>query len=185
MLVRIAALVAVDAPPVSYAFNLEAAGDLQIDPERVRGVLAAVAPIVGTARIASATSKIVRAVELELEVAELEAETEDKAQVKTGLSPSSEGDNPSRMVARRDRRLGLYAAGMHDALQGREGARLGRRLSRPLRHPLGRAHSAGQVLNCIASLRSHEFLSPAGWIYSASHKKGRDQCSPLLEPGTD
>jgi hypothetical protein len=79
MLVRIAALVAVDAPPVSYAFNLEAAGGLEIDPERVRGVLAAVAPIVGTARIASATSKIARALELELEVAELEAESEDEA----------------------------------------------------------------------------------------------------------
>src|SRR6478609_1191808 len=72
ILVRIAALVAVDAPPVSYALNLEAAGDLEIDPERVRGVLAAVAPIVGTARIASATSKIARALEIELEVAELE-----------------------------------------------------------------------------------------------------------------
>ena len=64
MLVRIAALVAVDATPVSYAFNLEAAGDLQIDPEQVRGVLAAVAPIVGTARVASATGNIVRALEL-------------------------------------------------------------------------------------------------------------------------
>jgi 4-carboxymuconolactone decarboxylase len=74
MLVRIAALVAVDAPPVSYALNLEAAGDLEIAPEQVRGVLAAVAPIVGTARVASATSKIVRALRLELEVAELEAE---------------------------------------------------------------------------------------------------------------
>jgi alkylhydroperoxidase/carboxymuconolactone decarboxylase family protein YurZ len=79
MLVRIAALVAVDAPPVSYAFNLEAAGDLDIAAEQVRGVLTAVAPIVGTARIASATSKIVRALELELEVAELEAETEGEA----------------------------------------------------------------------------------------------------------
>jgi alkylhydroperoxidase/carboxymuconolactone decarboxylase family protein YurZ len=79
MLVRIAALVAVDAPPVSYAFNLEAAGDLDIAAEQVRGVLTAVAPIVGTARIASATSKIVRALELELEVAELEAETEEEA----------------------------------------------------------------------------------------------------------
>jgi alkylhydroperoxidase/carboxymuconolactone decarboxylase family protein YurZ len=79
MLVRIAALVAVDAPAVSYAFNLEAAGDLEIDAEQVRGVLAAVAPIVGTARIASATSRIVRALELELEVAELEAETEEEA----------------------------------------------------------------------------------------------------------
>ena len=72
MLVRIAALVAVDAPPVSYALNLEAAGELEIDAEKVQGVLAAVAPIVGTARIASATSKIVRALALEMEVAELE-----------------------------------------------------------------------------------------------------------------
>ena len=59
-------------------FNLEAAGDLEIDPEQVRGVLAAVAPIVGTARIASATSKIVQALALELEVAELEAESEEQ-----------------------------------------------------------------------------------------------------------
>lgn len=72
MLVRIAALVAVDAPPASYAFNLEAAGELEIDPEQVRGVLAAVAPIVGTARVASALGKIVRALAIELEVAELE-----------------------------------------------------------------------------------------------------------------
>ena len=64
MLVRIAALVAVDAPPISYAFNLAAVGDLEIDPEQVRGVLAAVAPIVGTARVASATGNIVRALEL-------------------------------------------------------------------------------------------------------------------------
>jgi 4-carboxymuconolactone decarboxylase len=74
MLARIAALVAVDAPPVSYALNLEAAGELEIDPERVQGVLAAVAPIVGTARVASATSNIVRALKVDLEMAELEAE---------------------------------------------------------------------------------------------------------------
>jgi len=52
---------------------------LEIDAEQVRGVLAAVAPIVGTARIASATSKIVRALALELEVAEFEAEAEEEA----------------------------------------------------------------------------------------------------------
>jgi alkylhydroperoxidase/carboxymuconolactone decarboxylase family protein YurZ len=78
MLVRIAALVAVDAPPVSYALNLEAARDLDIDAEQVQGVLAAVAPIVGTARVASATGNIVQALELELEVAELEAEAEEE-----------------------------------------------------------------------------------------------------------
>ena len=73
MLVRIAALIAVDAPPVSYAFNLAAAGELEIDPEQVRGVLAAVAPIVGTPRVASATGNIVRALalaELAEEIAE-------------------------------------------------------------------------------------------------------------------
>ena len=58
MLVRIAALVAVDAAPISYVANLEVVSDLEIDPDQVRGVLAAVAPIVGTARIASALSKI-------------------------------------------------------------------------------------------------------------------------------
>jgi alkylhydroperoxidase/carboxymuconolactone decarboxylase family protein YurZ len=71
-LVRIAALVAVDAPSVSYLLNLGVAGELGVDAEQVRGVLAAVAPIVGTARIASATSKIVEALALAIEVAELE-----------------------------------------------------------------------------------------------------------------
>lgn len=75
MLVRIAALVAVDAPPISYALNLEAAGELEIDPEQVRGVLAAVAPIVGTPRVASATGNIARA----LKLAELEAEAGEEA----------------------------------------------------------------------------------------------------------
>jgi len=72
MLVRIAALVAVDAPPVSYLMNLGVAGDLDIDPDQVRGVLAAVAPIVGTARVAAATGRIVEALAVALEVAELE-----------------------------------------------------------------------------------------------------------------
>ena len=73
MLVRIAALVAVDAPPVSYLLNLETAGDVGIDAEQVRGVLAAIAPIVGTARVASATGAIVGALALELEVAEMDS----------------------------------------------------------------------------------------------------------------
>ena len=69
-LVRIAALVAVDAPPVSYLLNLEAAAAAGIDPERVRGVLAGIAPIVGTARIASATGNIVKALAIEIEIAD-------------------------------------------------------------------------------------------------------------------
>ncbi len=72
MLVRIAALVAVDAPPASYMMNLAAAKDLGIDDDQVRGVLAAIAPIVGTARVVSAMGKIVRALGLAIELAELE-----------------------------------------------------------------------------------------------------------------
>ena len=70
VLVRIAALAAVDAPPVSYLLNLEAAGAAGADADQVRGVLAAIAPIVGTARIASATGNIVRALAIEIESAE-------------------------------------------------------------------------------------------------------------------
>ena len=72
MLVRIAALAAVDAPAVSYLLNLGAASEVGVDAEQVRGVLAAIAPIVGTSRIASATGKIAEALEVAIEVAELE-----------------------------------------------------------------------------------------------------------------
>ena len=78
MLVRIAALVAVDAPSVSYLLNLGAASEIGVDAEQVRGVLAAVAPIVGTARIASATGKIAEALEVAIEVAEFELEEQEQ-----------------------------------------------------------------------------------------------------------
>ena len=74
MLVRIAALVAVDAPPASYLLNLETAVDTGIDADQIRGVLTAVAPIVGTARVASATGNIVSALAVEIEVAAESAE---------------------------------------------------------------------------------------------------------------
>jgi len=72
MLVRIAALVAMDAPPASYMMNLAAARDIGVSEEQIRGVFAAIAPIVGTARIASAMGKIVRALGLAMDLAELE-----------------------------------------------------------------------------------------------------------------
>jgi hypothetical protein len=74
MLVRLAALVAVDAPPASYVLNLGAASELGFDLEDVQGVLAAVAPIVGTAKVAAATGNIVRALGFALETAALDDE---------------------------------------------------------------------------------------------------------------
>ena len=76
MLVRLAALVAVNAPPASYLLNLGAASELDIGVDQVRGVLTAVAPIVGTARVVSATGNIVRALGFALETVEAEAEFE-------------------------------------------------------------------------------------------------------------
>jgi alkylhydroperoxidase/carboxymuconolactone decarboxylase family protein YurZ len=77
MLVRIAALVSVDAPPVSYLTNIGIGGDVGIEAEDVQEVLIAVAPIVGTARVASAAGKMVRALGLAIAVAD--AETEERA----------------------------------------------------------------------------------------------------------
>jgi 4-carboxymuconolactone decarboxylase len=62
---------------VSYLLNLGGASEVGIDAEQVRGVLAAIAPIVGTARVASATGKIVDALDVAIEVAELEAQSEE------------------------------------------------------------------------------------------------------------
>ncbi|HKC21904.1 MAG TPA: carboxymuconolactone decarboxylase family protein [Gaiellaceae bacterium] len=74
MLVRIAALVAVDAPPISYLTNIGIAGDIGVEADDVQEVLIAVAPIVGTARVASAAGKIVRALGLAIAVADSEIE---------------------------------------------------------------------------------------------------------------
>ncbi len=73
MLVRIAALVALDAPPVSYLLNLKVAGEADVSAEDVQGVLAAVAPLVGSPRVVAAASKMVRALGIELDLEELEA----------------------------------------------------------------------------------------------------------------
>jgi alkylhydroperoxidase/carboxymuconolactone decarboxylase family protein YurZ len=67
-LARIAALVAVDAPPASYLANLSAAKDHGVDKEHVRGVLAGIAPIVGTARVVAAAGNIARALKFSIEV---------------------------------------------------------------------------------------------------------------------
>jgi alkylhydroperoxidase/carboxymuconolactone decarboxylase family protein YurZ len=76
MLVRIAALVAVDAPPASYLLNLGAASEMGVDERQVTGILAAIAPIVGGPRVVAATGNIARALGFAMEVAEAELEDE-------------------------------------------------------------------------------------------------------------
>jgi 4-carboxymuconolactone decarboxylase len=60
-LVRLAALVAMDAAPVSYLINLEMAAASGMTLDQAQGALVAIAPIVGSARIASAAGNVLRA----------------------------------------------------------------------------------------------------------------------------
>jgi len=61
MLVRLAALVATDAAPVSYRAHLGGAGGLGASTDKVLGTFVAITPIVGSARVLSAASKLVKA----------------------------------------------------------------------------------------------------------------------------
>ena len=80
MLTRMAALIAMDAPPASYLANAEAAAESGVTAEDVQGVMIAIAPVVGTARVVSAGGKIVRALGLAIAVAESEMADGDDGQ---------------------------------------------------------------------------------------------------------
>ena len=68
LLVRLAALVAVDAPPASYLVNLGAGVGTSLTLDDARSVLIAVAPIVGGPRVVSASGKIAEALGFALTV---------------------------------------------------------------------------------------------------------------------
>ena len=79
MLVRVAALIAVDAPPASYLLNAEAAADSGVTADDIQAVMIGVAPVVGTARVVSAGGKILRALGLAIAVADSEMADEAEA----------------------------------------------------------------------------------------------------------
>jgi Carboxymuconolactone decarboxylase family len=72
MLVRLAALIAVGAPPGSYLFNAEPAAEMGITSEDVQGVMIGVAPVVGAPRVVAAGGNIMRALGLAVAVTEAE-----------------------------------------------------------------------------------------------------------------
>jgi alkylhydroperoxidase/carboxymuconolactone decarboxylase family protein YurZ len=76
---RLAALVAVDAPAASYLVHIGSAMEAGVTAEQVQGILVAVAPIVGTARTASAAMKITEALGIVVIALEAELEAEDAA----------------------------------------------------------------------------------------------------------
>jgi 4-carboxymuconolactone decarboxylase len=65
-LVKIASLIALDAPPASYAWQVANALDAGVTPEDILGVLRAVAPQVGGPRVIAAAPEIMLALGLAL-----------------------------------------------------------------------------------------------------------------------
>ncbi len=66
-LAKIAALVAMDASPASYVWNVELAKGAGVTPEEITGLLIALAPTVGFARIIPAAAEISFALGYEIE----------------------------------------------------------------------------------------------------------------------
>jgi alkylhydroperoxidase/carboxymuconolactone decarboxylase family protein YurZ len=67
VLIRLAALVAIEAPPASYVANLALAADAGIEVDEVQALLIAVAPIVGTPRVVAAVGSIARGLGVDIE----------------------------------------------------------------------------------------------------------------------
>lgn len=76
MLVRIAALAAVGAPPASYLANAGTAVDVGITLEDVQSTLVAVAPIIGGPRCVEAAGNITLALGFAIAVMEAELDAE-------------------------------------------------------------------------------------------------------------
>jgi alkylhydroperoxidase/carboxymuconolactone decarboxylase family protein YurZ len=79
LLVRLAALVAVDASAASYLMHVGPAVDAGVKVEQVQDVLVAVAPITGAPRVFSAAQRITEALGFVIAVTEEAAEADTSA----------------------------------------------------------------------------------------------------------
>lgn len=72
ILIRLAALIAVDAPVSSYLLHVGAGAEAGLTLEQAQDVLIAVAPIAGTPRTMAAAAKLAEALDLAIDVAAAE-----------------------------------------------------------------------------------------------------------------
>jgi alkylhydroperoxidase/carboxymuconolactone decarboxylase family protein YurZ len=77
MIARLAAMVAVDAPPISYFASASAIQESGLTTEDIQGVMIAVAPVTGAPRVMSAGGHILRALGIAIAVAEAEMADEE------------------------------------------------------------------------------------------------------------
>ncbi|MFF2847845.1 carboxymuconolactone decarboxylase family protein [Streptomyces sp. NPDC058001] len=75
VLTRIAALVAMDAPEISYVAHIGAGTEVGVTADQVQDVLVAIAPVVGTARVMAAATRMTKALGFAIAVADTEKGT--------------------------------------------------------------------------------------------------------------
>jgi alkylhydroperoxidase/carboxymuconolactone decarboxylase family protein YurZ len=93
ILVRVAALVAVDAPPASYLMHIGPALESGLTVADIQDVLVAVAPITGAPRVLSAARKITEA--LGIAIAVVEELAEEEADEGSGQVPAQASASPA------------------------------------------------------------------------------------------
>jgi alkylhydroperoxidase/carboxymuconolactone decarboxylase family protein YurZ len=79
LMVRIAALAAVDAPPASYLMHVGPAVESGVRLEQVQDVLVAVAPITGAPRVLKAAGAITEALGIAIAITDAAADAGDSA----------------------------------------------------------------------------------------------------------
>lgn len=72
MLARVAALIAVDAPPISWIASAPAITESGLTIDDIQGIMIAVAPVVGAPRVMAAGGHILRALGLAIAVSDAE-----------------------------------------------------------------------------------------------------------------
>ena len=72
MLARVCALIAVDAPPITWIANASAISESGLTVEDLQGVMIAVAPVVGTPRVMAAGGHILQALGMAIAVSAAE-----------------------------------------------------------------------------------------------------------------
>ena len=72
MLARVAALIAVDASPMSWFANAAAVEESGLTTDDIQGIMIAVAPVVGAPRVMAAGGHILRALGIAIAVADAE-----------------------------------------------------------------------------------------------------------------
>lgn len=78
LIARVAALIAVDAPPISWFANASAIEESGLTIDDVQGIMIAVAPVVGTTRVMAAGGHILRALGFAIAVSDAEMDEEEE-----------------------------------------------------------------------------------------------------------